>query len=245
MTIAVYSSICEEDACWIDQYLAEVSRLGLRFAINLDRCSIATGARLIAHHRCLGHVFQSDPAIEFNEMHKQKAFDIVVRAGFKWAMAWDVDETYERDAPRKLAEIDAMDADYIDTPWHNLWNDPRYVRIDGPFASGHRVKFYNLKRRQWRFTHMITNGPKIVDEKGDPLADCKNPVRERSTRYDLNCLHWGMLTREMRLQHKERWDRIYSKAVGSNPYGFWNYACDEIAYPPEVMEHDYGLPGSF
>jgi hypothetical protein len=215
--ICAFTSICEEDKVWIPQYLAEVDRLQMPFVIHFDRCSRATKIRL-------------------TEQHKQNAFDIAVSLGFKWAMAWDCDETYERDAVAKIQQICALDADYVDIIWHNLWDNPAYIRTDGPFSSGHRVKFYNLRKR-WRFTHSITNGPKIVNEKGTPISG--NPQSERATRFPLVCLHWGMLTRELRLQHKARWDRIYTAAVGNNPYGFWEYSCDEKTYPPVLEKHDY------
>lgn len=31
--------------------------------------------------------------------------------------------------------------------------------------------------------------------------------------------------------HKARWDRIYTKAVGANPYKFWDYVLD-----PEITQ---------
>lgn len=216
MRIGVYSSICEEDAVWIDQYLAEIERLDLEFAINLDRCSQETKVRLIAHPRCIGFTIQDDPAIEFTERHKQGVMDILQKDGFDWALAWDVDETWERDFDEKVKVLETIDADYIDLPWKNLWGDVGTIRTDGTFAGGHRVKFYRLtKPWNWHFEHPITNGAKhrSLDE----------PVEGK---IDLVCLHHGMMTQELREFHKARWDRIYTAAVGNNPYGFWNYALD-------------------
>ena len=226
--IGVYTSVCEEDAMWVEQYLDEIERLRLPFAIHLDRCDTWTKDKLRRHRLCIGATVQQDFYTEFNETHKQGAFDIVVGAGFKWAMAWDIDETYERDAPRKLEEISKLDVDHVDVRWLNLLDDHRHIRIDPPFDSGHRVKFYRLGKIDWRFAHKITNGPKPISGEEPHLG-----------RYDLVCLHWGMMTKGLRLLHKERWDRIYTKAVGKNPYGFWKMACDEENHPAVVVEHDY------
>lgn len=240
-SVCIFSSICQEDFHWLDQYLAEVDRLGIPFAMHFDRCRNWTKEKVRRHPRCIGTTEQDNHDLEFNETHKQQVFDLVFHSGFDWAMAWDVDETYERGARRKIEEITRLDADYVDVNWVNLWGDEKHIRIDGPFSCGHRVKFYNLRRNRWAFLSPITNGPKIVDSNGRPVSGRINPSRERETRYDLTCLHHGMMTAEMRRFHKARWDRIYSTALrgDSNPYKFWEYACDEETYPPTIVEHDY------
>lgn len=222
-----FTSVCEEDAVWIPQYLEEVDRLGIDFAVHFDRCSGPTKASMESHPRCVGSTKQDDPSIEFDETHKQKVFDLVAGERYKWAMAWDVDETYARNAPGILRELVASDYQLIDIKWVNLWGDPKHIRVDGAFAAGHRVKFYNLSTGQFLFNHPTVNGGKLVG------GHC-----ETTRRHDFVCLHWGMMTEEIRVQHKERWDRIYTKAVGANPYGFWNYALSPD-YPPTVVENPY------
>jgi hypothetical protein len=234
MNVCAFTSVCEEDACWLPQYLREAERLAMPFAMLLDRCSEATAELVRSHPLCVG-VARRDAAGEFTEDCKQAAFDIAVASGATWAMAWDVDETYERDARRKIDDIAAMDVDYVDVRWVNLWGDERHVRVDGAFGGGHRVKFYHLRRRRWRFTHTITNGPKMVDRRGEVVSGGE---RERAAKYDLVCLHHGMCTPELRRMHKDRWDRIYTAAVGNNPLGFWNYAIETEA-SAVLVEHDY------
>jgi hypothetical protein len=236
MNVCAFTSLIEEDACWLPQYLREAERLAMPFAMLLDRCSEATAERVRSHPLCVGVARRATAAGEFTEDCKQAAFDIAVASGATWAMAWDCDETYERDAPRKIAEIAALDVDYVDVRWVNLWGDARHVRTDGPFGGGHRVKFYHLRRRRWKFTHTITNGPKMVDRRGEVVSD-PSP-RERAAKHDLVCVHWGMYTPELRRAHKERWDRIYTAAVGNNPYGFWSYAI-ETEDQAVLVEHDY------
>jgi hypothetical protein len=236
MNVCAFTSLIEEDACWLPQYLREAERLAMPFAMLLDRCSEATAELVRSHPLCVGVARRDAAAGEFTEDCKQAAFDIAVASGATWAMAWDCDETYERDAPRKIAEIAALDVDYVDVRWVNLWGDARHVRTDGPFGGGHRVKFYHLRRRRWKFTHTITNGPKMVDRRGEVVSD-PSP-RERAAKHDLVCVHWGMYTPELRRAHKERWDRIYTAAVGNNPYGFWSYAI-ETEDQAVLVEHDY------
>lgn len=224
--IGAYTSVCEEDACWIGQYLAEAERLQLPFAVHLDRCSRETKKRFRKHPLCFAATEQDNPKLEFDETQKQAVFDKVEAAGFQWAMAWDIDETYEREAGRKLAEIAALDADHVDIRWLNLWGDAQHIRVDPPLNTGHRVKFYRFGNLQWRFTHKITNGPKPVE---------REPVLAK---YDFVCLHWGLITRELRLLHKARWDRIYGAAVGKNPYSFWSHCLDDN-YPAVVAANEY------
>jgi hypothetical protein len=241
--IGVYTAVCEEDACWIEQYLKEIERLNLPFAIHLDRCSAETTVRLTKHSQCIGMTFNNDPGREFVETDKQGVFDTIAdrNNGFTWAMAWDIDETYERDAPAKLAEIDKItDADYLDVKWINLWGDPQHIRVDTIFSNGHRVKFYNVRRRKFEFVHAITNGPKMLDDRGRVTKDI-NSVKGRIPEFDLVCLHHGLMTRELRILHKERWDRIYKTALkgDENPYHFWKDALDEEKYPPIIVENIY------
>jgi hypothetical protein len=233
--VCAFTSICQEDDVWIDLYLSEIERLDLPFAIHFDRCSKETKERL-THPLRVGWTAQDDPNIEFTEQHKQSVLNVVARhrRKFDWALAWDVDEAWEKDAPRKLKAI-RSDADYLLCRWVNLWGDDRHIRVDGPFCNSKRVKFYSLRHRntlRWRFDHPITNGAKLCN-----LGDM--PVRTDQGELDLVCLHRGLMTRELRLQHKERWDRIYSTAVGENPYGIWKLACDEENYPPAVERNPY------
>lgn len=226
--VCAFTSVCQEDLSWMDQYLQEAERLRMTFAIHFDRCRGGIRKTVSSHPLCVGSTSQDHHGIEFDETHKQAILDVVARYEFDWAMAWDVDETYEGDARRKIAAVVRSQADCVDIRWVNLWGDRRHVRVDGTFGKGHRVKFLNLQDgRRWMFDHPITNGPKLVG---------RDAVVEEA---DLTCLHHGMMTRELRLEHKARWDRIYSTALRGdpNPYKFWEYACDEETYPPVIEEY--------
>lgn len=229
MTVCAFTSLVGEDAHWLPQYLAEAERLRMPFVMHFDRCSRATKDAARGSPFCVGSTEQNNPAIEFTEQHKQRAFDKVADHRFDWAMAWDADEVYERDAPEKLAALEHADADCLDTRWLNLWGDAQHVRVDGKWAEGHRVKLYNLQGgRRWHFDHPITNGAKLVGRVA------------LTAKLDLVCLHHGLKTHELRVQHKERWDRIYSKALRGdpNPYKAWDYALDP-SITPIVIRHGY------
>ncbi len=229
--ICAFTSVCEEDRVWLDQYFAEVERLAMPFVMHLDRCSADTIARVTGHRLCVGHTRQDDPRREFQEWDKQAMFNLIQsRTGdqaFDWAMAWDVDETWLRDFTALTGLLRTCQAHQVDVPWVNLWGDSRHLRVDGLFKSGHRVKFLTM-RNHWRFDHPITNGPKALNVPDEQFVTEKMPI---------TCIHWGMMTKELRLLHKERWDRIYTAAVGNNPYGFWNFALDE-SVAADVVEHD-------
>lgn len=229
-SVCAFTSVCEEDRCWLPQYVAEAERLRLPFVMLFDRCSPATIDLAAGHPLCVRWLLRTQRDGEFDERCKQPAFDVVVRLGYQWAMAWDVDETYEADAPRKIAEITELKADWVDVRWLNLWEDVHHVRTDGPFQSGHRMKFYNLQDgRTWQFDQPCVNGAKLKSVNWVGVE----------AKHDLVCLHHGMMTRELRELHKERWDRIYNTATrgDGNPYGFWNYALDEATYPPTVRPY--------
>lgn len=231
-TICAFTSVCQEDDCWVGQYLDEMARLRLPFAMHFDRCLADLRVRVLAHPLCVGTTRRDDPD-EFNETHKQAVFNLVQYKKFDWAFAVDIDETFDRDAAVKLQAMAECDADYAKTMWVNLWGDKDHIRVDGPFDYSMRVKGYNLKH-QWKFDHPITNGCKAVDENGDvlPSTACEDFP-------ELVCLHHGMMTRELREQHKARWDRIYTSAVGGNPYKFWDYALNEAEFPPVVVPNPF------
>ena len=224
MNVCAYTSVCEEDRTWIPQYLAEVERIGVWFCIHLDRCRPETKKYLVDHPACRGYTESRSDCKEFSESHKQGAMDLAARSGADWAMAWDIDETWEPEFRDKIRLLDSSSMDYVKCPWLNLWGDVEHVRVDGPFEGGYRVKFYNLKKGFiYKFTHHVINGPKCVNSS---LTEC--------TDLPIICIHHGMMTHELRVQHKERWDRIYTSWVGSNPYGIWNYSLSYEDYPPSV-----------
>lgn len=223
-----FTSICNEDAAWLPTYLAEAERLGMPFVMHFDRCDKQWKDFARARTGLMVGETWNDRGGVFSEKDKQGAFDEVVRLDYRWAMAWDVDEAFEIAAPEKLVAIADSPYDQLVIPWVNLWGDEKHVRVDGPFAEGRRVKFYRVDRGlSWVFDHAVTNGPR------------PRHGREPFTGHaDLVCLYRGMMTRDLREQKKERWDRTYGHHLRGDPnsYGFWDYALDEEKYPPVVRE---------
>lgn len=234
--VCAFTSVCREDAGWVPGYVAEAARLGMPYAVHLDRCTPGDHPHLntlVRHDMCVGFTHQFDPAVEFDEQHKQAVLDLVVSRGYRWAMAWDVDEVYETAAPAGIAEIVGTPAaggkpaprpaDWVDVRWLNAWGDRDHVRADGDWTRGHRVKFYRTDRaagERWVFDHPITNGPKVTRD--------GRPVPTVGVAHPLVCLHLGMMTPELRRAHRDRWDRVYSTALKGdpNPYRFWREAVE-------------------
>lgn len=234
MSVAAYTSVCEADARWVEQYLTEIERMGTPFAIHLDKCGHDLRRRLISHSMCIGNT--SESSLPFNEKHKQGILDIVADKGYDWAMPWDIDETWDKNAPATLRELEKTTADYLMLGWVNLWDNPQTLRIDGPFKNL-REKLYNLRSGPFKYLSTIVNGPKLMhrqryERRTDVIC---------ARRWEMVCLHWGFLTRELREEHKQRWDAIYAEPIcgGKNPYGIWDWALNEKDYPPRLCPNEY------
>ena len=219
MSVCAFTSVCGEDASWLPQYLAEVERLRVPFVMHFDRCVLRDA---LAHPLMVGVTTQTNQAKEFSECDKQQPLDLVAALGYEWALAWDVDETWSRDAREHLDRLGEFTADLLTCQWVNLWGDDEHVRTDGAFAASYRCKLYRMRPDRWKFTHAIVNG--AVDLTGRH----QNGMEQRT---GLVCIHHGLKTPELRRLHRERWDRIYSSHVGKNPYKTWAWACDESIEP--------------
>ena len=237
-TVAAMVQICEEDARWASQFMEEVTRLDIPFAMHFDRCSDGLKDRIRRHPLCVGSVTQDDPSLEFTERHKQAVFDLLsTQQRWQWLLQWDIDEIWERDAPEKIAKLaKRKEEDNLLVQWVNCWGDRAHIRVDTVFAAAPRLKFYNVGgNRRWWFDHAITYGCKLNDDK----TGMRSKESVKSAHSGIVCLHTGLMTRELREHHKTRWDRIYSAAVGANPYHFWEYCLMEDEYPPTVIPNPH------
>lgn len=238
--VAILTSVCEEDKQFFDQYLNEMSRLGLDFFIHFDRCSNETKEKFKTHPNLKAFSQEDNKEREYSEMDKQKAFDLIDDS-YDWMMPLDIDETMEKDFLDKVQSLDNVNLkfDVIDCPWFNVWENPKWLRIDGPCETGHRVKFYNLHRKplSWKYYHPTINGMTLFY----PTKENRQPIRRNEfelTKLNIVTLHWGLMTKELREFHKSRWDRIYSSHVGKNPYGFWDWVLDD-KIEPKLTENIY------
>lgn len=226
--IGAYTPICQEDERWVSQYLAEVERLGIYFAIHLDRCSLPLKLKTAYHPRCIGYTEQNHPDVEYREDCREKLINMLEERGVTLALLWDIDETWERMAPEKLQNLlDNKTFDNARVHWINLWGDNQTVRIDN-HSNPYRVKINRLDRGiNWTWNGIVV----------DPYADGRREVTTLGT--DLVCLHHGLKTPELRRLHKERWDRVYGYHLGKNPYSYWNDMLDEVKYPPVLGRNVY------
>jgi hypothetical protein len=205
------------------------------FAMYFDKCY---SPELANHPLCVGTINGTEI---FNESSKRAAFHILLYKNFTWAASTDIDEIYEKGAKEKFDLIDnSTECFLIHNSWVNLWGDYQHVRTDGPFASGYRCRINNLTpmregKYKWEWTTRLTNGCILLYSNGVRVKDRLVPMGYS----DLVCIHCGLMTHELRLQHKKRWDTVYTRAVGRNPYGIWNYALDYQQYPPVVKENPY------
>lgn len=241
--IGFFTSVCEEDAVWIPQYLAEIDRLNFDFTINFDKCSEQTKELIKRNRHCVGFTLNDDKDKKFSELDKQGVLDLLIEKGYDWALNVDIDETWEKNAPEKFKVLDTATFDVGDYKWVNLWGDKHHIRTDGPCASGHRSRIYNLHSPwEWRFYSEVINGASAwIKEK----KEWRRRLECDLQKIDLTCLHWGLMTEEMRVSHKKRWDAIYGSysnnvnEYGSrNPYGFWDW-CLDPNITPRIEEHDY------
>ncbi len=239
--VCAFTPICQEDAeTWLDQYLAEAERIGLPFVMYLDRCESWVAEMIVDHPMCRGFVWQQLEEVPYTERSKQSALDMAHRQA-PWALHWDADETWERDAREKLLTLptgDGLLEAVLDVRWVCLWGDDEHARVDGKFAPGqdgyNRTKLYRrVTDGRWEFLSDLVYGPTMI------LLLKRAAMIPRVI--DLACLHHGYKTRELRLHHKERWDRIYGalRDDGKNPYQTWEFICDEVTNPPTVEKHGY------
>lgn len=244
-TLGVLFSVFDGDQKHFDRFAAELRRLALPFAVNFDHCSAETIKFFREQPNYLDGYVNDDPDSHFDESHRQTALSILLKNKFDWAMSLDVDETLERNAPWQLSLLvqqkfdDPLTpkrgkvlADVIDFKVLDLWGDERHYRVDGSFQSSHREKMFNLRSGTWRYSHPTVHAPKLTEAKYRNLDRPALVIRG----YPLHVLHWGIMNQADAEHHCQRWDDIYTRAVGGQPYGFYAYLRDPVTYPPIVAE---------
>lgn len=227
-TVGAFSCVCEEDAQWLPQYLAESERLGMPFVMHFDRCSKETQRIVRRHPNMVACTVYEGPE-KFSERTKQQPYQELKKRKFTWAMTWDVDETFCKDAVQVFKEVLSVpDVETISMQWLNLWGSPDFLRIDEPFCTRYREKLYKLIIGfPWEWKCPLTNGPTLYQK-----------IPRNYVASNLVCLHHGLMTHELRLAHKLKWDRVYGRS-GGNPYNIWNHLLDYENCPPEVTPNPY------
>lgn len=204
--VGAVTPMCEEDAQWLPQYLAEVERLQMHFAVHFDRCSKEFRDRVKAHPLYIGCTLNVHGTYE--ERFREGPLRVLEKAKFGVAVFMDMDETFEPAFGSKLAKFVRHPWDCARIYWYNMWEDTETIRLDNP-SNPHRMKLFRLGEANWTFKGITV----------DPYPDRK--VCTGNT--NMVSFNWGLMSQELREMHKRRWDTIYAKAVGKNPYGFWDY----------------------
>lgn len=236
LRIAITFSVCDSDEKHFGRFKAELARLGIPYAVNFDHCSKNT-KRTFKESDLFINGYEDDAAAShFHEAHRQRALEIVQkRGGFDWVLQMDVDETLELNAPEKIKQVMALGADVVDCVLLDLWGDGLHYRKDGPFGSSHREKFFNLRTAQkLYYYHPTSHAPKHIPHDGRDAVVVKG--------YPLYFFHWGIMNINDANFHIKRWNAIYTKAVGNNPYqGFYDYIGDPVKNPPTILDVDPSL----
>lgn len=235
-------SVTDEDEKHFNRFEKELTRLGLMFFVNFDHCGTSTLRRFRSHPLYGSSYENSDPKRLFDESHRQNALSLLMKTnqyndlGFDWALAMDVDETLEDDAPEKIRHAMCLGADVIDFPVLDLWGDPDKrpltYRADGVHQSSHREKMFNLRTAaSLRYTHPAGSSPRHRP------CDQRLPIVERR---QIHVLHWGIMNPADVRFHTERWERIYKRSLGSMPTPYYDYLNDP-ATVPDVREVPKGI----
>ncbi len=214
---------CDADEQHFGRMLAELTRLGCPFAVHFDRCCKATKKRFLTHKMCAASSSNDDQSVTFHEGHRQFALEALLKAlpNLDWFGQLDTDETYECDAKKHIQCILDGPFDVVQCIVMDLWGDKNHYRTDGSFGQSRREKFFNLGIGEWAYTHSVIHAPKLVKPRDNSQQQVKVLRHQRPY-----VLHWGIMNMDDVKVHTDRWDEIYTKAVGSNPYGFYPYIND-------------------
>lgn len=222
--------VTDEDERHFKRFHDEVIRLNLPFAVTFDHCCVATKKLFKSHPLFVGSWDDEDPSSFFDESYRQHALDILMRHGFDRYLHLDIDETLEKNAPAMLRQAAKVDADVIVFPCWELWNenvpDPSKVwrRVDGHLEGGQREKMFRIQGNSLRYPHPTAHAPNVIPE-GKTREDAK------VVRFPCHVLHWGIMNQVDAAFHKNRWDVIYTRKVGGNPYKGYLYYFDETVTP--------------
>lgn len=212
--------VCDGDERHFARFYAELTRLGFPFVAHFDHCCSNTKFKFQAHPLCTGWSTDDDPKSFFDESFRQQALDVLVATRrFTHMIHMDVDETLERDAPEMILEIARSGVDVAKFRCLDLWGDDLHYRVDGVFAGSRREKVFKLLGNKLKYPHPTAHAPNVTPE-GGKRGDA------RVVETDVKILHWGIMNLEDAQFHKDRWDAIYTRKVGSNPYGGYTYYFD-------------------
>jgi hypothetical protein len=220
----------EEDAVkWFGQLLPELKRFDLPVAWILDKCSEDTKKVVKEFPLTVG--VKEMEGDTFREKWRGYAIPHLKAAKCKWVVLWDADDTFTPEAPKiikETLETAKGSVGYVRRLNIVTENGKDFVRVDGPFDPSvngtqvNRMIIFNMGY-DLRWMDDVTHGPYCFDE--------SNQVIDERFQIEAHSIHWGLRDLQLRQEHKERWDKNYTAAIGRNPYGLWNHVLDETITP--------------
>lgn len=248
-TLGLMFPVCDGprgDEKHFPRFLKEIDRLGLPFAVYFDHCTRET-YKLFSSHRLYFDGFDDvDQYSSFDEGSRRYPLNILIKAGFGHILQMDLDETLERDGPAKLRDVLKNGADVTGFWCLDIWDRPEsslseteepgfWRRIDGPFGAGKREKVFKVTGNTLRWPAATAHAPDVW-----PTGKTKEESVVKMA--DISVIHWGIRNLADAQFHRERWDRIYTRAVGGNPYQGYEYYFDKATVPAYAKLDDALIP---
>jgi hypothetical protein len=218
---------------WFGQLLPELTRFDVKVAWILDHCSKETKQIVNDFPLTVGVKLRDGKEEIFREKWRQDGLEPLRKAGCKWALLWDTDDTFYGNAPdiiKKAVEGETRPAGLIRRI--SIWDvdGQQFVRVDGPFSptgngtQTNRAILYNLDY-ELIWMDNVTHGPHSFLN-GEEVSG--------EFQVEAYSIHWGLKDHELRKEHKIRWDTNYTSAIGRNPYKLWDYTLDESITPEYI-----------
>ncbi len=211
--------ICERDAqLFLPRLLQNLNDLGVGASWYCDNLFQESLREIRESDRTVGMFVENNHRIRYSENHRLYPSDIAKESGAEWALRIDADETVMLRDWKVVPELISQGRKQWRGPWYNVWEDisPHpIIRVDSPLEPDRcsRIMLLPLQGVRWTFRH--------------PIASAYSDVDVPEDRCDIRVIHWGFSTKELRQDHRERWDRLYRP----NPYQLWNEVCDESKSP--------------
>jgi len=216
--IGAYVMFCEEDTIWLDDFLVNAEMIDVDIAWQLDHCSDKTKQKIKDFKNTVWIKEETEPYLE---SFRQNPFYALKELGYKWAFHWDIDERWDISAnlQQDFKDAEEKGAKVIQFPMFTAWGNK--LRVDSIFnpKKSHsqtlRERAY-YTQEDWRWRDKI-----IVS----PFHFIKGKVDKAYKRHygKSVIVHYGYSTEELREHHKKRWNDNYTRAVGKQPYDFWDY----------------------
>jgi hypothetical protein len=228
MKIGIFVCVCDKDMHWFDQFDREAQRIGYPVAYVGDRMSGENVDRIKNAKSTLSFYLNED---QFSERTKQHGMKSLQREKFDWGIQMDIDETFELAAKETLEKSLEQNSDHhiarCSMVTAYLKDGEWMQRVDAQFGVGgiesSRERVYNLSH-VWVYADPVTCGAKLVI-KGKP-AETYKPFHSGIT-----TVHWGYHSKDLCKEHKEKWEDVFLKTFGRNPYSTYDFLTNEAVVP--------------